>query len=686
MTETVTPAQDPTARSSRLRSAKHGLSFVVVLILLFVIYCVVTLARPTVMYGDPNRPLSGPGATLPPVTSDAGDWSSFGHDPGGSQSSPLAQIDAGNVAQLQQVWINHSGDFREGDAIHGTKLEGIPLEIAGTVYQCTPFDRIQAIDATTGQQRWAFDPHTAIVDGKRMITAEMKPKHCRGLAYWHDATAAKPALCTSRIFRAAGDTDVFGVDAATGQPCPDFGAGKGHPGFVSHHDYDNRGEGAVGGSAPPIVVGNVLVSSFGTMDSLTDAADGIVRGFDVRTGKLLWEFDPIPPEHAHDTGAANVWSLLTADPARHMVFLATTEPSPDFFGGGRQFDVPLANAVVAISSDTGKVIWHYQIVRHDIFDYDLPSAPLAVTIRKDGQLRDVLIQQTKMGTLFVLDRDTGQSLFPIKEYPAPRSTVPGEHSAPTQPMPVLPESFSGPRLQRARLFGLTPVDRGWCKRRFDAMRYDGVFTPPDARESLTFPSSLGGGNWGGAAYDPTTNLLIVKSNDIGSSISMRPQTVKDGVAPPDWMTRVIPGKHLQTGGSDFVSPVGIPCTPPPWGTLTAVDMSSGHKVWQVPLGQSYRWGVTVPAWLHWGSPSIGGPMITAGGIVFSAGSLDQKIRAYDVKTGRVLWQAKLPAPGMSVPTTYMVGGRQYVVISAGGNSLAGTKLSDALVAFALPRR
>jgi quinoprotein glucose dehydrogenase len=652
-------------------------------LLLFAAWSAATLPRPSVRYGDPHRAVSGEGATMAGAEG-ASAWAGTGGDPGGSQFSALGQIGRGNVAGLKVAWTFHSGDAVPGSMFEGSRSEQIPLVVDDTMYICTPFHRVLAIDAATGTQRWAFDPFAADGANPPLLAGPAKQRHCRGLAFWRDKTAPPGTVCAQRILRNAGDLALIALDARTGRPCPEFGRDTGHAGYVSHNDYDSRGEGPVPSTSPPIVVGDVIVAPVGGRDSLIDAADGIVRGFDARSGKMLWEFDPIPAGREHQTGAANIWTLLSADPARKLVFLATTSPSPDFFGQTRQFDMPLANAVVALSVETGKPAWSYQIVRHDLFDYDLPNHPMLVTIRKDGQLRDVAIQITKHGVVFVLDRDTGQPVFPVQEYRAPASTLKGEKAAAFQPMPRLPEPFAPLTLKADDAFGITPLDRGWCRRRIASLRNDGVFTPPSEQESITVPSAMGGSNWGGAAYDPRTNLLVVRSDNMASTIAIR--AVVPGTTPPmTFQSRPIPGSNLTTSGDYLLSPLGIPCSPPPWGTLSAIDMSSGRIVWQVPMGNAHRFGITVPGALHWGSPGVGGPLVTGGGLVFIGAALDGRLRALDVRTGHELWSDALPAPGMSVPVSYTVKGRQYIAITAGGNAFAGTKVSDALVAYTLEK-
>jgi len=622
-------------------------------------------------------------------TANPGDWPAFGNDPGGSQYSQLEQISTGNVAGLKLAWVHRSGDVAySGSAVGATALESVPIVVNDTLYYCTAFNRVFALDPATGRQKWVFDPHSAAAGALPLASQPRKSGICRSVAYWQAATPRAGVACEKRIFKADIHGNVYAIDADTGAACRDFGAAAGHPGRVTHTDFDARGSGdsAQGATSGPLVIGDLVVATSSARDSITDANNGFVRAFDVRGGELRWEFDPIPPQHAHATGAANVWSTLSADPQRGLVFVPTTSPSSDFYGVTRQFDVPLADSTVALSAATGAPVWHFQATHHDLFDFDLPGHPLLVTIRRGGKQLPVAIQQTKQGRVFVFDRDTGRPVFPIIERAAPASDIPGERASPTQPFAELPEPFSRQRLTEDDLWGLTPFDRAWCRSEFRKLRYEGPFTPPSERGSLVFP--FGGGNWGGVAFDPAQNLLIAK----GQNMALRVKLVKKAAA---GAARAEGGSALG-GGMDlvgtpyraevglFVSPLGIPCTPPPFGTVTAIDMDSGKVRWQVPLGQARYKGITAPAWLGWGSPNIGGPMVTGGGLVFIGAAVDSRLRALDAKTGRELWQAPLEAPGMSVPMTYLARGRQFVVISAGGNSRVSPDLSDALMAFALP--
>jgi quinoprotein glucose dehydrogenase len=617
------------------------------------------------------------------------DWPTFGNDAGGSQYSPLNQINTSNVTKLKIAWTHRSGDFSyAGSPTGGSNMEVTPIQANGMLYYCTPFNRVFALDPATGKEVWVFDPTTAKnADGKVLLDKPKRAMTCRGVSYWEAKDPQPGAACQKRVFKGDAFANLYAIDADTGLPCLDFGAAKGHPGYASQLDYDNYGEGFAGAmSSPSIVVGDVVVATSASNDGLVNAADGVVRGFDVRTGDKVWEFNPIPVDKRDQTGAANVWSTTSADIARGLVFLPTTSPSTDYFGGERMFDIPLADATVAVSATTGEVVWSYQTVRHDLFDYDLVGHPLLVNIEKDGKRMDVAITQTKMGWLFVHDRETGAPIYPIEERAVPQSDLPGEKSAATQPVPVGIDAFAGQIIKREDLFGLTPLDKAWCQREFDKMRYDGMYTPPSEKGTLLFPSALGGGNWGGAAYDQASNTLIIKAENLASRLKFIKKTdleKEDQVPGVDYLTRPLKGTPYRTEGEIFMSPLGIPCTPTPWGTLAAIDMGTGKLKWKMPLGQVKKFGVTVPDSFGWGSPNIGGPIITGGGLIFVAAALDEKLRALDLNTGKELWVGKLPVPAVAVPMTYMAGGKQYVVIASGGHSRVETPLSDHLIAYTL---
>lgn len=623
---------------------------------------------------------------------DEGNWIAFGRDPGGSQHSPLAQIDTRNVRQLRKVWTHRSGDFIDAPSPKGSILQATPLHVNDTLYFCTPFNRVFALDAATGRERWVFDPHSADAKTGREALSPPRttPSRCRGVAYWEgEAPAIDGALaaCRRRIFKNGDNARVYALDADTGAPCRDFGAAKGHSGWVSHADYENHGEGIMASStSPPAVLGNLVIVAMAVNDGIANAKDGIVRAFDAQSGELRWEFNPIPVEFREQSGAANVWSTISVDIANNLVFLPTTSPSTDYYGGGRRFEMPLVNAIVALDGATGKVVWSRQVVRHDLFDYDLVGHPLLVDIQREGRTVQAALLQTKMGWLYGFDRRTGEPLWPIVDREVPASDVPGEAAASMQPVPVGMAPFARQTLKREDLFGITPIDAFACRRRFDELRYDGMYTPPSIRGSILFPSALGGGNWGGAAYDPATNSLIIKAENLATVLRVIPKkdVAEDQKPPKDYLTRPLVGTPYRIEGELFNSPLGVPCTPPPWGTLMALDLGTGKARWEIPLGQIRRAGVTIPKGAGWGSPNVAGPITTAGGLIFIGATMDSKLRALDTRTGKELWSSDLPVPGMAVPMTYSVKGRQYVVIAAGGNAQVGTPIGDYLIAYALP--
>ena len=632
--------------------------------------------------------ITGVAQAQEPAGSDraADEWRNFGRDPGGSQHSPLAQINRDNVNRLERAWVHHSGDYTEGEFGVGTTQQAVPLMANGLVYFCTPFNRVFAVNAESGEEVWVFDAHAALTGNEaERAGEERRPSTCRGVAYWEQAEISGEP-CVKRVFKGDFTGAVHAIDALTGEACRDFGAARGHPGYVSHWDYEGYGEGEVRGmSSPPVVLGDLVIAGSGSNDGIANANDGVVRAFDARTGEMIWEFNPIPPEQSAVTGAANVWTTMSADPARNLVFLPTTSPSVDYYGGGRRVDLPLANAVVAVDGASGKPAWSFQTVHHDLYDYDLPGHALLVTIRKDGKPREVAIQQTKSGHLFVFDRDDGRTRVSHRGAghsafrPARRDRL--SHPAHTHGHSDLRPHRTGSRKPVRDSPSSTATGAAGAS---TSPATTGCSRPPAGAAASCFPSALGGGNWGGAAFDPETNLLVIKAENLATWLRFVPLEEGGHEGPRDYLNRTLLGTPYRVEGEVWMAPSGFPCTPPPWGTLSAIDMGSGELRWQVPLGRLRAMGITLPASFGWGSPSVGGPIVTAGGLVFVASTLDHNLRALDVETGEELWSGALPAPGMTVPITYSAGGRQYVVIAAGGNARAGTAQSDAVVAFALP--
>jgi quinoprotein glucose dehydrogenase len=600
-------------------------------------------------------------------------WVTYRGAEDGAQYSDIAQITPANVNRLQLAWTHHSGDI--GDIRDGTAgaYEATPIIANAMLYFCNPTGRVFALDPVNGTERWSVNVHN-------LTRVHPRREICRGVTYWEDAAARPHTPCAKRLFIGDAYGQLSAIDADTGALCTEFG-GKG---FVELNSLDYHGRGAVYLTSPPTRFQDSLIVGCAIDDNeRTNAPHGIVRALDARTGRILWSFDPIPDALGNGTGAANVWAGVTVDSEHAIVYLPTSSPSTDSFGGNRVGDIPLANALVALNATTGAILWHFQTVHHDLFDYDLPTQPAIFNLRRGAEVLPAIAQVTKTGFVYVLNRLTGESMFPIEERVVPVSEVPGETTSPTQPFPKLPEAAARQHITRDDLFGLTWFDRAACRSTFDRARYDGLFTPPSIRGSLEFPSAAGGANWGSAALDTENQILVIRTQNIGSIVKLTPATAGldrdanvSGSDRPLWGT-----PYVQKNGY-FISPLGIPCTPPPWGQLTAVDTVTGKTLWQVPLGQ-FRWGsLRLPQ--RWGSPGEGGPMITAGGLVFVGATLDPKLRAFDITNGKVLWDVTLPAPAVTVPMSYRIADRQFIVVAAGGSAFAGTELSDAVVAYALP--
>jgi quinoprotein glucose dehydrogenase len=634
----------------------------------------------------------------PPVPADS-DWPTYGHSPFGDRHSPLNQIDTGNVSRLEVAWRFHSGEGApEFKTRSPTALEVTPLVFRGTMYLSTPLGRVFALDPVTGAQRWVFDP-------KIDLTTQFGDFANRGVALWIDSAAVNGSRCPLRVFVATIDTRLIALDAATGSPCTDFGVGgtvrlrdglRNQPSFASEYEET---------SPPTVVDGVVVVGSAVADNNRIDAASGEVRGFDARTGALRWTFDPVPQNsadpasatwngpNAHRSGAANSWTVFSADPGRKTVYIATSSPSVDYFGGERKGRNEYGNSVVAIQAATGKVLWHFQTVRHDLWDYDNASPPALVTVTVGGHPVDAVLQATKTGQLFVLNRDTGVPIFPVTEGAVPSSDVAGEEAWPTQILGSGLPPLSPQTLTRDQVWGPTAADRDECLKRFDELRYDGTFTPPSTRGSLIIPSNVGGAHWGGVAFDPVDQVVVVPTNRIAAVITLIPRVTFEATRGQATVGERIGTEYAMMHGTPFVlkrelflGPSNAPCTPPPFGSLVAVSLRTRQLVWSVPLGTSEgldKIGIRAPPDIP-GAINLGGPITTAGGLVFIGATLDRYFRAFDLKSGRELWKTPLPAGGKATPMTYLgADGRQYVVIAAGGDGKAWG-WSDEVIAFALP--
>ena len=620
----------------------------------------------------------------------AGGAEYYGYDQGGSRFAPLDQITPQNVDQLIPVWTYHTGDLksRAPDVLKRSKFEATPILTGDKLIACTPFNAVVALDPGSGRELWRYDPE---------IKTDYRPANmfaCRGVAVWHGPTGATRP-CTERILTATADLRLIALDLKDGRPCPGFG----QDGVVRiDPGKPLLWPGEFQFTSPPAVVGDLVIlgSSIGD-NQRVDAPRGTVRAFDVRTGAPRWDWDPVPGR-ADDpdapswgdgwrtAGAANVWAPIAIDEARGLVFLPTTSPSPDFYGGLRPGDNRRADSVVALKAETGVMVWSYQLVHHDLWDYDIPAQPSLATITLDGKKRDVVIQGTKQGLVFVLDRDTGEPVLPVAERPAPQGGVAGELLSPTQPFPTDLPPLGPDRITPDEAWGLTPWDRAACAQAISSARAEGRFTPPSLQGTLLMPFTGGGVNWGGLAVDGAKGVVYINSSNLLHRITLFPASDYAEMKKRFHDKEVSPQRGAPYGMMRelLVSPLGLPCNPPPWGVLTALDLVSRKILWRAPLGTTEELNPLGLA-RRIGTPTFGGPLATASGLVFIGAALDDYLRAFDAKTGAELWTGRLPSAGIATPTSYFWQGRQYIVIGAGGHGEAGAPAGDTLVAFALPR-
>lgn len=594
-------------------------------------------------------------------------WTHYGADAGGSRYSPLKQITPANVQRLKVAWTYHTGALEPAtDLNKKAAFEATPILVNGTLYLSTPFNQVIALDPATGVERWKYDPKIDRSRGYSEVTS-------RGVSAWTDSKTHQ-----TRIFFGTIDARLVALDASTGKLCRDFGA----EGQIDlSRDVMLRDAGDYQVTSPPAVYGDLVITGSSIGDNrAVDVERGIVRGFDARTGQLRWTWDPAPwaAKTAPRTGAANAWSVLSVDAEHGLVYVPTGSASPDFYGGLRPGDNKNANSIVALNAKTGEVVWGFQVVHHDLWDYDVASQPSLFTWK--GQ--PAVVVNTKMGFVFVLNRLTGKPLFPIEERAVPKSDVPGEEASQTQPFPAT-DALVPTQLHAADAWGINDADLAWCRERMNPLRADGMYTPPSLKGSLTFPGNVGGVNWGSAAVDLERGIMVANTNRVSTVLKLIPRDQLVGERTAASKNRMTGEFGRQTGAPyavyrEFLLAPGsrLPCNAPPWGTVTAMDLSTGKKIWETPLG-SYVPGA------NYGALNLGGPMLTGGGLVFTAAVAEPVLRAFDVKTGKEIWKAELPASAQATPMTYSAGGKQYVLICAGGHGKLGSKMGDSVVAFAL---
>jgi quinoprotein glucose dehydrogenase len=643
-------------------------------------------------------PPTGASAAQPADAVPAGEWHAYGRTGYGQRYSPLNQITPDNVENLGMAWQYRTGDMRgqPGDP-HETTFEVTPLKVGNRLFLCTPHQSVIALDATTGAEAWRFNPE---------IKDKLALQHltCRGLSYQPPAAPASPANtpaptdCPAKLFMPTADGRVIALNPDTGKVCASFGGGKGQIDLWA--GMPNVKPGAYYSTSPVVVTSKLIIVGGTVLDNVsTKEQSGVIRAYDINTGALVWNWDSAKPDattplaagQSYTPNSPNSWSISSVDEALGMVYVPLGNQPPDQWGGNRSPEVETySSSVVALDLATGKVRWNFQTVHHDLWDYDVPAQPSLLDLTVGGSKVPALVQPTKQGEIFVLDRRTGTPLLPVVETPAPQGAAQGDRTAPTQPSSAL--SFNPPPLTERDMWGATLFDQLYCRIAFHRLRYEGRFTPPSTQGSLIYPGNFGVFNWGGVAVDPERQMVFTTPTYLAFVSKLVPRT--------DDTSLMVQGKERPEGSlpslnenfgapfavklSAFVSPLGIPCQAPPWGYVAGADLTTGAIAWQHKNG-TVRDLAPVPLPFRMGVPNLGGPLTTAGGVAFLSGTLDYYVRAYDVNTGKEIWKSRLPAGGQATPMTYTgADGRQYLLVVAGGHGSLGTKAGDYVRAYVLP--
>lgn len=617
-------------------------------------------------------------------------WPAWGGTPGGGHFTPLAQITAGNLASLEVAWVHRSGDYREGPnlgtddidmqtTLPGSSFQATPIVVEDTLYYCTPFNRVYALDPETGAERWVFDPGVDI--------SKTKVTNCRGVSSWIDSEAPADAVCRHRIFAPTLDARIIALDGKTGERCAAF-SGDGQIELTRDLSTHQPGDYAI--TSPPAIIGDTLVTGAFVIDAWdTTVPAGVVRAFDVRNGDLRWAWNPVAPGRAAVTadgdyvpGTTNVWSVISVDEALGHVYVPTGNSSPDYYGGHREQHLDhYSSSVVALDAASGEVVWHVRTVNHDIWDFDVPAQPTLVDLQRNGETVPALVQLTKMGLTWVLDRRTGEPLFEIEQRAVPQTgAVAGEYLAATQPFPLKPDPLHRLEFGPDDAWGVTPWDRQACREKIEALDHGPIYTPISARGTILYPAPTGGNNWGSPAIDPTRRLLIASAMHVPFVAQLAPREACSGR-----------GREMPQRGTPYcvrmellTSPLGAPCSAPPWSTLAAVDLDTGDRLWQVPLG-TFEDTIPLVGGRLAGSPGFGGALLTASGLIFVAATSDHRLHVFDATSGAQLAKLALPTQAASVPMSYRIreDGRQFVVLAAGGHWTGSSPPGDHLMAFAL---
>lgn len=637
----------------------------------------------------------------------AADWPAYGRTQSGTRYSPLAQINSTNVKDLQVAWTFRTGDKKRATDPGEITDEVTPIKVGDMLYLCSPHQILFALDAATGQQKWKFDPGLKTDPTFQHVT-------CRGVSY-HETPAASlstpapasgtttaassPAICSRRIFLPVNNGHLYALDAQTGQRCPDFGD-NGDLNLQAGQPVTTAGQ--YEPTSPPVVTDKVIIVAGAVTDNYsTREPSGVIRGFDVNTGKLVWAFDPgakdpntmLPPGQHYSLNSPNSWAPSVYDPKLDLVYLPIGVTTPDIWGGRRTPEQEkYASSLLALHASTGKLAWFYQTVHHDLWDMDLPAQPtLADITDASGKVVPVVYAPAKTGNIFVLDRRTGQLVVPAPEKPVPQGAAPGDHVSATQPFSELTFRPSN-KLTDKDMWGATMYDQLMCRVMFHRLRYEGTFTPPSVQGTLVFPGNLGMFEWGGLAVDTDRQIAIANPIALPFVSKLMPRGPGNPIEPPAGSnggtgseSGIQPQYGLPFGVTinAFLSPLGFPCKQPAWGYISAIDLKTNQIVWKKRIG-TVRDSSPVPLPFKMGMPMLGGPMTTAGDVFFIGATADNYIRAFSTNTGDQLWQARLPAGGQATPMTYEANGKQFIVIAAGGHGSFGTKLGDYVIAYALP--
>nr|WP_198923511.1 pyrroloquinoline quinone-dependent dehydrogenase [Enterobacter hormaechei] len=631
--------------------------------------------------GDGKRVASASQPATPLVPGTA-TWDSFHGQLNAQKYSPLTQITADNVGKLTKVWEFHTGDVSDGKGdTPATVWSATPIFANDTLYIGTPFDRLIALDPGTGKEKWHYDTKSS----RKALTQPVLKN--RGVSYWQAKNPVTGEACQKMVYMGTVDGKLFALDADSGKPCSGFA----NNGVLDLNQWNTvNAKYPLSVLQPPTVVGNHLLVGWAGKDwAYAEAPPGTVFSVNAQTGKLEWTFEAIPAEIRKRTGTANVWTHMSADEANGLVYLPVSSPSPNYWGGNRVDAIPLGTSTTALDINTGKVVWSRQWVHHDVWDYDINSAPTLMDITVDGKQIPALVQATKQGFLFVVNRLTGEDVWPIEERPVPQGdgSVQGEVLSPTQPFPTKPAPLLD-QSKKPEIWKLADiVGGGQCSRLWDNLTYEGMYTPPTTKGegTLTYPDSAGGVQWGGVAFDPQKQIAIVNTSHIVQYVKLYSREDYDnadkdsgnesGFAPQEGAPY---GMRLLVASNWL----GMPCWQPPFGEIVALDMHTGDVKWRRPVGASQQYGFFMPE--SWGSPTIGGPAVTAGGVIFIGASMDAKVRAYSVESGEELWSDQAEAPAVANPSVYEYKGRQYVAFVAGGNTILKDQVGDQVVVYALP--